>query len=700
MEQSVCTILPCIEKIAWLNEEHFAELVGLDESVKNIYEKVRGDYDSIIEYVQQNFWKLKKDFQEAVAIITGLGEDNYLSIIRQNLIGSDLDSPINSAAELYFVKRGAAKQLYNLLLSNDSGEVFYCRKFEHKWVLSEDRLAELQTAINNHLRTRRQPELTGISGFQIENIWRILLHRPEFFLGDGVQQSMINCAVMDFDPQNGLLRLIGITQPWRCINFSTTLGVVFFDDWNFFDSHKLFSLSAILNYGLAIPSIKSPVKKIIAQTVSIVSGIGVVSNYSLNDCNNYLRLMFGRGYDSDSGNEISSITLQVIFSGKAGTVKVYSDHLESDLDEAALMFVEECLFSGKILLVSSGQPLRGKSFWRQMPFIMTQKVLCLDNWHRVLDGCVDFELFRSAFLTLASGYDNIASCKNHACGKHCMTDIFGDNGNFFTICTGNPEISTPIESDYVQLHGFRENDFIRLLAEQLKLKSDIRYFDNITWDIGVMTSGKTHQCRIFLSFAPPDLLSGIIMKICLVTKTPAVILAVAQAHNNSDNDILMQQHHVCCLNISDYIGVDFHCRLTVSEQLRMQCFPDAEEQSSLRPIVVPPGTKWEDITLKFKDNHTLSCIIGDQGSVHSFWSCGMADLRTEHPNNNWLLLSALARNKGVWKLDWQNRRRALQEQQRKKRLCTALKKLFDIPGDPIIFDGDKFEYRSLIKLRD
>lgn len=705
MEQFVWSLRKLRHMLEQLDAKHLAELVGLDRAAKKCHDEKPQDRPAIIaDYVERAGDGLAKPFMEAITVITSLGDANFTALLRDNLpAAARTANPVNLAATLYLRQIGVARQLYTGLRSQDGGMFFHCPDHGSEWFPSADQLDRFRLALNSQLKNRRQPELLNLSCFPDNDAWIFLLHRRENVLDCGEIREMTGCAVLEFFP-SGKLIVRGLLQPWQYINFSAQFGFIFFDNWNLFSLHKRCSLNMLMNHGLSIPEIKSPVRRIIATSAALISRLGIVKEFSVSDGNGFLNVMFQSGAEPGNGYKLHAVTLKVIFSECVGEFRLYSDRIDTGMPDKYQMLLEECLFSNKILTVSTEVVAEEKNFWQQIVFIAIQKSMCFDNWRKVLSECVDLEIFAAMLLTPIEGFDHIVGCKNAECGRACMTDVFRRGDGFHTVCQSDFQRMTPIPPEAVALYEFRMTMFLCLLAGALRLPEEIQPSDELTWTLGNAQGGRKWRCRIGVSFAPEDKLLKILMRMCLACHTPTVMLIPDVRLIPHADSTLMCGHQLYLLSLRDHIRFNEFSRFIVFESFERELdriFAHKPSNISVpTAIQVRPGAKWEDVSIKFKDNHTIVCKIGTASTTLSYWECCMADLRTGKCDRSWLLLLALARAGGVWHVDWQNRRKALREQQQKKELCAALKRIFDIDGLPIIYDRETYEYRSLIRLRE
>ena len=99
-------------------------------------------------------------------------------------------------------------------------------------------------------------------------------------------------------------------------------------------------------------------------------------------------------------------------------------------------------------------------------------------------------------------------------------------------------------------------------------------------------------------------------------------------------------------------------------------------------FATPPGTRWQDVTIRFLTQHQVHVQVGRTSGAFEFTQMGMADGRRNpvEPNKQWRLLVDFAEGNGTirWGSTHENRRR----QKQKEELSKALRCFFGIEDDP------------------
>jgi hypothetical protein len=112
----------------------------------------------------------------------------------------------------------------------------------------------------------------------------------------------------------------------------------------------------------------------------------------------------------------------------------------------------------------------------------------------------------------------------------------------------------------------------------------------------------------------------------------------------------------------------------------------------------PPGTRWQDVAIRFLTQHQVHVQVGGTSDVFHFTQMGMADGRTNPvvPDSRWALLVAFAKGRGVvqWRTTSENRRR----QKQKDGLGKVLRTFFGISENPFEPLEDRGGWRARFRV--
>lgn len=102
----------------------------------------------------------------------------------------------------------------------------------------------------------------------------------------------------------------------------------------------------------------------------------------------------------------------------------------------------------------------------------------------------------------------------------------------------------------------------------------------------------------------------------------------------------------------------------------------------------PPGATWGDVSISFKDRHTVSIKVKGASDIYHYAQMGMADRRSSRPTKQWELLQDFADGYGT--LTWQHPNACRKNQKRREYLARNLRRFFGIERDPFrLTDGGK-----------
>jgi hypothetical protein len=108
---------------------------------------------------------------------------------------------------------------------------------------------------------------------------------------------------------------------------------------------------------------------------------------------------------------------------------------------------------------------------------------------------------------------------------------------------------------------------------------------------------------------------------------------------------------------------------------------------ALETFPTPPGARWEDVKIQFKDGHTVSISIGDKNGIYNYTQMGMVNRKNGNTTKQWTLLEGFASGHGT--MTWQHSAAHRSNQKRREVLAKNLQKFFGIEGDPFLLTPDR-----------
>ena len=152
--------------------------------------------------------------------------------------------------------------------------------------------------------------------------------------------------------------------------------------------------------------------------------------------------------------------------------------------------------------------------------------------------------------------------------------------------------------------------------------------------------------------------------------------------------------------LSENVGVDtkrkfrlVHPLDEILAQFRSSNLPSPKEGDSIVFFPTPPDATWRDVSIRFKDGHTVSVKAKTAGGVFNYTQMGMANKKNGDPTVQWDLLKTFADERGV--LDWTSNKADRKNQKRRELLAANLRDFFRIEGDPFRLTDDGKGWQAL-----
>ena len=111
----------------------------------------------------------------------------------------------------------------------------------------------------------------------------------------------------------------------------------------------------------------------------------------------------------------------------------------------------------------------------------------------------------------------------------------------------------------------------------------------------------------------------------------------------------------------------------------------------------PPGADWHDLTLVFRDGHTVTASIGSVRETYTFQDMGMVNRNNLTPDEQWQLLQHFAEEMGAF--TWTSKHADHRNKKRKGRLATRLRAFFGIPGNPFAYRREDGGWEAIFNIR-
>lgn len=130
----------------------------------------------------------------------------------------------------------------------------------------------------------------------------------------------------------------------------------------------------------------------------------------------------------------------------------------------------------------------------------------------------------------------------------------------------------------------------------------------------------------------------------------------------------------------------------------LKAFTQSPGRPSVRPFATPKGSSWGHVKIRLISRTEAQITVGEVQDSREYVSLGFEDRRQKKPTRLWGLIQVLAVKEGVLgrdqlsSVEWNKCQKTVQD------LRPRLKKLFDIPNDPIPYDKRDRSYRTAFRI--
>ena len=343
------------------------------------------------------------------------------------------------------------------------------------------------------------------------------------------------------------------------------------------------------------------------------------------------------------------------------------------------------------------------SLWHKFLWFYPKGVLY--NWRNEFASTVDFDLFSKRFLTPIDDIASSVFCPDKAkCSHGCDRDIMGDRKKApegACLKMLKPDlILAPADIIVCKLNA---SEFHKAIALAIGIEP---YNDNAegvyTWQIGSLQLKPGKRRKVFLSYRQEGPFTREVAELALSEKEPFIIFTFYHYDLPRETERALSNSQISRFSLDEILEITNDCQLKLLPSCSdiwgdIADFVKIEEKKQYR-FDLPPGTGWEDVSIHFLDDHSLSVTIGGKEKVELLYhEMGMADKRNSKPTELWLLLRAFADQNGI--LSWESGSASEKIRQQKKRLSKHLCSIFGLTADPIPYASEEKGYVCRFKIR-
>lgn len=307
-------------------------------------------------------------------------------------------------------------------------------------------------------------------------------------------------------------------------------------------------------------------------------------------------------------------------------------------------------------------------------------------WDRVLGYGVS-----SRFLIPVGGIVAFVGCERTLSGYHCRYRIVEhDDGDVVGVCDEGYCKRRSFTREDLAKFTLDANKIARGLSDALHITPGIRELARPGKNLAIGSLPGTKRVPVILSrqFGSCDLERFLIKY--FAEESHAILLLLPTGRMISDRAVNIlrlkdSQYFILESNV-ELNGAGFELSATGRSAWRACIDLIVGSGSTELGFTIPPNARWQSLTIKFKDRHTVAVSINRRTKMFSYSDMGMIDKRNNLPDTQWQFLAEFAYEYGS--IDWSSRAAGPKNQKRKERLAAKLKQFFKIEGDPFIYNKD------------
>lgn len=292
----------------------------------------------------------------------------------------------------------------------------------------------------------------------------------------------------------------------------------------------------------------------------------------------------------------------------------------------------------------------------------------------------------------ASSYPCPSNC---GCAHKIITHSSDD---FVAVCRCEPKRCETVElkrTDIV-VYELKWNSLGVTIASAFKVVPEDRAADGLpmTRRIGTYSPYAGFRFPVYLTiqFEPYEFRRTVEVLVA-IEDGPFILLAPTREHYGPDCEKLLKQRIACFLPLIDFLVLKddgtFIAEKPTEDILagfRTAVLPSSKDSESMVFFPTPSDAAWSDVSIKFKDSHTVSVKVKDATGVFNYTQMGMANKKNGNPTKQWELLESFATAHG--KFGWEHPDADRKNQKRRENLAENLRVFFRIEGDPFRWTKD------------
>lgn len=266
------------------------------------------------------------------------------------------------------------------------------------------------------------------------------------------------------------------------------------------------------------------------------------------------------------------------------------------------------------------------------------------------------------------------------------------DGTVVAVCGDRPQRCDPIEVCRAELilHALDPWRLCATVASVLQLDDMFQVVGACwqTWRVGDYVPLSGARFPVYLSIPDsPERVHTVAVRLVGIADRPFLILIPARAQVDPVTSELLSRTKSRILALEDLVAVDDDGRWTgqrsAAELFREFRLGVLGENGPAVPVIrfpTPPDARWEEVAIRFINQHQVHVRVGDNAGVYEYTQMGMVNSKNDLPTKQWELLQLFAKHNG--ELTWDSSGADRKHAHRRLSLARQLRSFFGIEGDP------------------
>jgi hypothetical protein len=238
------------------------------------------------------------------------------------------------------------------------------------------------------------------------------------------------------------------------------------------------------------------------------------------------------------------------------------------------------------------------------------------------------------------------------------------------------------------------------IARCLGLHPQVSLVADDVWQVGTLPAATERTPVLFTRVRYEDAMQRVLKALIIKGSRHFILVTPTARYLNELCRDLLARAEALVFPLDEVTVINGHKpALTEAGRVRWQKVKEEIGGTGVVEAVfpTPPGSKWQDLSLVFRDGYTLTASMGSIRATYTFQSMGMANRKKMIPDEQWQLLYHFAEEMGTF--TWQSKYAGPRNKKRKTRLSARLRAVFGISGSPFVYRKDSRGWETVFHTR-